>query len=256
MEQNMETYIGTAGWCIPKGLRDYFPEGDNLLWRYSRVFNAVEINSSFYKHHKSSTYERWRDEVPENFRFSVKLSRHLTHELKLQVSEHDFDLALQPLFELKEKLGCLLVQLPPSLMFDLKTAPTFFAGLREKYSGLLVLEPRHPSWISQAALNMLKINQVSLVHADPTPFTAVTKLREELPTYLRLHGSPVMYESSYSEMKLARYMVEMDRIRSTGVSPWCIFDNTKFGHATTDALKLMNQRNIFGKELLRPVTNI
>jgi uncharacterized protein YecE (DUF72 family) len=79
-----EIYIGTAGWSIPSSLAQRFPGSGTHLERYARIFNAVEINSSFYRDHQIKTYERWAKSVPPDFRFSVKLSRYFTQEMRLK----------------------------------------------------------------------------------------------------------------------------------------------------------------------------
>ena len=78
--------IGTAGWNIRRDSAQHFAESGTHLARYAARFQAVEINSSFYRPHRTSTYARWADSVPSEFRFSVKLPKQMTHELRLNVS--------------------------------------------------------------------------------------------------------------------------------------------------------------------------
>src|ERR1700760_3747408 len=80
----MSRHIGTAGWSIPKAQRERFGAGDSILARYAARLNAVEINSSFYRPHRPATYARWAAAVPQNFRFSVKLPKAITHERRLE----------------------------------------------------------------------------------------------------------------------------------------------------------------------------
>lgn len=79
-------YIGSAGWSISQTNKFLFPEQGTHLERYSQVFDGVEINSSFYRDHKASTYSRWAESVPDKFKFSVKLSQYFSHENKLRVA--------------------------------------------------------------------------------------------------------------------------------------------------------------------------
>jgi uncharacterized protein YecE (DUF72 family) len=81
----MSFFIGTAGWAIGKVAAAHFPEEGSGLERYASVFPAVEINSSFHRPHQSSTWQRWREAVPDHFRFSVKIPKTVSHEQKLGV---------------------------------------------------------------------------------------------------------------------------------------------------------------------------
>lgn len=234
-------YIGTAGWNIPKSAENDFPRQEPLshLERYSRQLNAVEINSSFYRDHQPKTYARWAETVPPDFRFSVKISRRFTHEECLQTEKTKIRKLLLGICELGEKLGALLVQLPPSLAFS-PEAEGFFSNMRAFYDGNLVLEPRHPTWTSPLAQNLLAAHRISKVAADPERcVVAQPHLWDFSPiTYFRLHGSPEIYKSNYGDEYL-RSLLEAARERmQTGKEVWCIFDNTAFGHAWTNALTL------------------
>lgn len=110
-------YIGCAGWSLSSAVAAAFPAAGSHLQRYAAVLPAVEINSSFYRPHRPATYARWRDSVPENFRFAVKMPRAISHEHGLRDAEEPLDRFLAEAGMLERKLGCLLLQLPPSLQF-------------------------------------------------------------------------------------------------------------------------------------------
>lgn len=105
--------IGTAGWALPKALRDQLRASKSVLEQYAAVFDSVEINSSFYKPHRRSTYERWCASVPASFRFSVKLPRTITHELGLLRCHGETLAFVDSASGLENKLAVLLIQLPP-----------------------------------------------------------------------------------------------------------------------------------------------
>lgn len=105
--------IGTAGWSVPAAHRGRFPEAGTLLERYAARFDAVEINSSFYRPHRPSTYARWAASVPAGFRFSLKLPREITHTRRLVEVAEPLDRFLGEVAALGERLGPVLVQLPP-----------------------------------------------------------------------------------------------------------------------------------------------
>ncbi len=232
--------VGCAGWSIPGGHAHRFPSEGSHLERYSRVFGAVEVNSSFYRAHRRDTYQRWASSVPSGFLFSVKLPRQITHLGRLQ------DLGkigpfLHQVGGLGERLGTLLVQLPPSLGFEAATAGRFLATLREAFQGPVAMEPRHPSWFTPSAEGLMWDFQVARVAADPPldPTAADPGAWDGLH-YYRLHGSPRVYRSPYSEHYLDRLAARLLRSASSTREIWCIFDNTAQGAATVNALYLMD----------------
>ncbi len=218
-------------------MRDRFPPGPSLLQRYAAVFSAVEINSSFYQPHRRSTYARWAASVPEHFRFAVKLPRSVTHEARLAGAGELLERFLGEAGSLGDRLGVLLVQLPPSLGFDRQVAGGFFDHLRGSYAGLVACEPRHPSWFGEDADTLLRDRRVARVAADPAVVAEAgapggwTGL-----AYWRLHGSPRMYYSAYSTEELVRLG---EAIAGVQGEAWCIFDNTGAGAATGQALDLV-----------------
>jgi uncharacterized protein YecE (DUF72 family) len=235
-----KSYIGTAAWTIPKDHRPSFTEGGSHLEMYGGKLNAVEINSSFYRDHKPATYERWAASVPEDFRFSVKLSKVFTHQQKLKVGEKNLGETLRGIMQLKSKLGCLLVQIPPSLQFDMEDANGFFEDLRSTYEGPVAFETRHASWNTTSALDLFQDFRLASVLADPNPTGERPKtfLRAAELVYLRLHGSPEIYKSDYEKERLLVYAEQIETFLTSHQQVWCIFDNTTFGHATGNALEL------------------
>ena len=221
--------IGTAGWSVPKG-----GEGSQLH-RYSARFDCVEINSSFYRPHRPRTYARWAESVPAGFRFAVKAPRALTHEARLRDAAPLLRAFLAEIAGLGPALGPLLVQLPPSLKFELALAQSFFADLRGLFAGEVVAEPRHPTWFGADAETLLAAHEVGRVAADPAPVPeAASPGGWRALRYWRMHGSPQMYHTAYGEDRLRAHA---DRLAPRD---WCIFDNTASGAALQDALRLQN----------------
>ncbi|WP_245895163.1 DUF72 domain-containing protein [Devosia submarina] len=185
--------VGTAGWSVDRSLERFDGEG-TALERYASVFRAVEINSSFYRRHRPSTWQRWHDAVPDQFRFSVKLPKTITHERQLTDSAGELDL--------------------------------FFGDI----------EPRHISWAHEEAFRLLEQFSIGRVYADPQKPELQFAPTPGRPCYLRLHGSPKIYYSPYSDESLAQYA----RLLAAHPGSWCIFDNTASGAAIRDALKLLD----------------
>ncbi|MDI2595129.1 DUF72 domain-containing protein [Pseudomonas sp. 681] len=240
-------YIGCAGWSLPREHWPLFPEHGTHLQRYATQLSAVEINSSFYRPHKPQTYARWAQSVPMGFRFSVKAPRLLTHVQRLKDCERLLDEFLGQCTALGDTLGCLLVQLPPSLVYDALIARAFFIGLRERYAGAVVLEPRHESWGAAEAL--LVEQKIGRVAADPSPMTDGQVPRGWAGIrYWRLHGSPRIYHSDYDALRLQALAGQILGAVQAGAEAWCIFDNTASGFALGNALQLSG---LLGQEIQR-----
>src|SRR3712207_2589622 len=161
--------IGTAGWSIPKEHAAPFPALGSHIERYAGVFNAVEINSSFYRPHRTTTYERWAASVPETFSFAVKVPKAITHERRLTDVGDLLDRFLSEVAGLGSRLGPLLVQLPPSLSFQTGIADRFLSELRSRIVGSIVCEPRHASWFTPEVETLLAELRIARVAADPAP---------------------------------------------------------------------------------------
>ncbi len=231
--------IGTAGWSLARRNAAAFPGPGSHLERYARRLNAVEINSSFYRPHRPGTYLRWAAAVPADFRFAVKVPRAVTHEARLAGAAAALDRFCGEIAGLGDRLGVVLVQLPPSLRFDARVAAAFFVALRARTPAAIVCEPRHSSWFTREAESVLIAQRVARVAADPPPAPGA-----DMPggwrglAYFRLHGSPVMYRSAYGADRLAALAGTLTACRGRGTPCWCIFDNTAEVAALPDALAL------------------
>jgi uncharacterized protein YecE (DUF72 family) len=232
-------FVGTAGWTIPRPYAAEAPGPGSHLERYARVLPAVEIDSSFYRPHRRATYARWRASVPPPFRFAVKIPKTISHVARLQGTARLLDPFLHEVRGLGRALGPLLLQLPPSLAYEARTARAFFALLRRRHRGPVVCEARHPSWATPEADALLKQMRVARVAADP-PVASGALEPGGWPrlVYFRLHGSPRMYYSSYSDAFLAE-LAERLLALARRARVWCIFDNTAAGAAFGNALQLL-----------------
>lgn len=230
-------YLGTAGWSLPREYGAVFPESGTHLQRYATQLTAVEINSSFYRPHQPQTYLRWAQSVPAAFRFSVKLPKLITHVQRLQNCETLLDEFLGQCTQLGVTLGCLLIQLPPSLAYEPAVAAEFFRILRQRYAGCAVLEPRHETW--RVASGLLIEHRIGRVAADPSPITGgTTPGGWSGVRYWRLHGSPRIYYSDYDMGRLQVLAAKIQLSAQAGAETWCIFDNTASGFALGNALSL------------------
>jgi uncharacterized protein YecE (DUF72 family) len=242
---DLPLYIGTAGWTLPRASAGAFAGQGSHLQRYAGKLSAVEINSSFYRPHRPATYARWAESVPTEFRFAVKMPKHITHERLLRDVKLPLLTFLAEVAHLGPKLGCLLVQLPPSFAFERRVAAAFFKLLRSQTATPVACEPRHASWFEKSADKTLAAHGIARVAADPalSPTAAQPDDWSAL-AYYRLHGSPRVYYSTYTPAYLAALAQRLQKEHASGRQTWCIFDNTALGAATQNALELQT--------LLRP----
>ena len=232
-------YIGCAGWSVTRETVAEFPETGTHLERYAGVFRAAEINSSFHRSHRRVTYEKWAASVPATFRFSVKVPKTITHAKRLVDTEAVLDTFLEEATGLGDRLGCLLVQLPPSAEFDAPVVAAFFELLRSRYTGDVFVEPRHKTWFAPVANKLLSEMKVGRVAADPAVVPAAAEPGGIAgKVYFRLHGSPQVYYSSYTSSYLDALAFRLRAHARAGGYVWCMFDNTIRGAATANALYL------------------
>jgi uncharacterized protein YecE (DUF72 family) len=236
--------VGIAGWSVPAPYRAVEPAGSQLQ-RYATHFDCVEINSSFYKPHRLTTYARWADSVPPDFRFSAKLPKLITHERGLVACEEAVARFCATVAGLRDKLHVLLVQLPPGLVFDQRAAGAILSLLRDSSSATIVCEARHASWFTPEVDRLFSALGITRVLADP-PIDAVPQpsITAGQFSYVRLHGQPRRYYSSYSPEYLADLAARL-KSAADGLGAWCIFDNTASTAAWPNAIELK-------QHLLRP----
>jgi uncharacterized protein YecE (DUF72 family) len=243
----MKFFVGTAGWTVPKqhlALFSALGEGAKRshLERYASRLRCAEINSSFHRPHRRTTWERWAATTPDDFRFAVKAPKAVTHVAKLVNTGG----ALLEFFDavrgLGNKLGPVLVQLPPKLPFDEGVAHEFFTTLRELHLGAVVLEPRHPSWFNASVDRLLRSFEIARVAADPPKGSKLAARPGgwKDPCYWRLHGAPRIYYSEYDDHWLQTFAQQLQLLQDVSLNKetWVIFDNTALGHATANAIRM------------------
>lgn len=232
-------HVGCAGWSIPAAHAAAFDAGGSQLERYATVFNGVEINSSFYRPHRPATYRRWAASVHESFRFAVKMPRTISHLARLKDCAILLQAFLDEVASLEDRLGCLLLQLPPTLAWEPSTTLPFLDLLRRLHDGPVACEPRHASWFGPHISRALRERGIARVAADPARFPrAAVPAGDHSLQYLRLHGSPRIYHDAYTGPALQRISHWLQRPSRRTAQRWCIFDNTAAGHAVGNALSV------------------
>lgn len=232
--------IATAGWGLPGRFQARFPGEGSHLERYARVLSGTEVNRTFRRTPRAATLERWAASVPARFRFAVKCPAAITHERRLSGATATLDALLEALAPLGAKLGPLLVQLPPSLAYDGRRAQGFLRALRARRAGPDALEPRHPSWFTPEAEQLLARHRVARVAADPPRAPGGDRPGGFRGlAYFRLHGRPRPYYSAYREEGDLEAWAERARAAAREArAVWVVFDNTAAGEGIGNALAL------------------
>jgi uncharacterized protein YecE (DUF72 family) len=233
-------YIGTSGWSYRHwGDGEFYPERmrtHEQLAFYARHFRTVELNVTFYRFCRPSTYQKWVNDTPEGFVFAVKMHREVTHRRRLRdVAEPTGDV-LQAAATLGSKLGPVLFQLPPSLRADGKLLASTLSQLPEGMRS--AWEFRHQSWFHDATYELLEGHNAALCIADSSRYPLVEQVTADY-VYVRLHGHEKMYTSSYSDEELAQWAGKIGRWIEEGRDVYLYFDNDVEGAAPHNALALM-----------------
>jgi uncharacterized protein YecE (DUF72 family) len=233
----MKIYIGTSGWQYYHWKVKFYPENlpsKDFLRFYSKYFNTVEINTSFYHFTKKSTFEKWEKAVNKNFLFSIKLHRLFTHFRKLKLNKDDKRILKETIESYKvlgKNLGPILIQLPPSLKKDLKILEKFLKNFENLK---LAIEFRHKSWLDKETYNFLKKKKIAFVISDsPHWSTDIVKTTDFV--YIRFHGKPKLFSSKYEKEELQRYAREIKKLKPKIL--FAYFNNDAEGYAVKDALE-------------------
>lgn len=229
--------VGTSGIVLP-GHKTTFPpefQTGTRLHYYGSLFDTLEINSSFYKIPQYATFKKWADEVPENFAFTVKLWRGITHAKDLVYSPHDLMDFMQAADGLGAKKGCLLVQFPASISLDywveVEKILQGLAHYNQQNQWQLAVEFRHNSWYQEKVYEALvRYNAVLVLHDMPKSATPVTYLTSwwaySRSVYLRFHGPTGQYNGCYADRLIDDYAEQINNWCKSGKDVYVYFNNT------------------------------
>ncbi len=242
---NGKIYIGTSGWNYKHWSNGvFYPPGLNQkewLGYYSKIFNTVEINNTFYRLPSRAVFEKWRDSVPDGFRFIVKANRFITHIKRLKDPEISVKNFLLNVGGLGEKLGPILFQLPPSWNVNIERLENFLSYLTSQkiIPGLkTAFELRNSSWAINEIFDLLKTYNTALCFADWPGLTIEKPVTSDF-VYLRRHGPKDLYSSDYSEKKLRRDGAYISSWLKEGKNVYVYFNNDWGGYAVKNALELL-----------------
>lgn len=235
-------YIGTSGWSYGNWKPDFYPpelKSADFLNFYAKHFSTTEINSSFYHFTMKKTIEKWLENTPDNFRFSAKLHRSITHYQKLQDIEAPLTKYAEIFSQLKPKLGPVLIQLPPSLNFQQNIVEAFYTILRRIMPDFtFALEARHTSWFSDESFDLMAEYDIANVWADAGRRFPSSDAVTNNEAYIRFHGREKLYASEYEDDVLEDFAERIALYLDEGLRVWVYFNNTMFGHALHNAQTL------------------
>jgi uncharacterized protein YecE (DUF72 family) len=223
-------YIGTSGWSYSDWKGSFYPDktkSTDYLPFYAQSFHASEINSSFYHTPRISTVEGWTTKVPDDFKFCPKMSRYLTQMKRLKDPEEPLQKFFTAFEPMTDKIGIVLVQLPPSLQFDEEVATHFFNVLKRDYHKFkFALEVRHKSWLEELPLTLIRENDISLVISQSGVGYPYAEMITTRNVYLRFHGPAKLFSSSYSDEMLQDYADKIKTWSGDRHTIWAFFNNT------------------------------
>lgn len=231
-------HIGTSGWHYDHWKGPFYPEdlpASRFLEHYARRFETAEINNSFYRLPEKKTLAEWHEITPEEFLFSAKASRYLTHMKKLKEPQEPLKRLFDRLDVLEEKLGPILFQLPPRWKINLERLKDFLGALSEDYR--YAIEFRDASWFDDRVCEMLAERGVAFCVYDLGGFTSPKKTTADF-AYVRLHGPEGAYEGQYGAKRLSGWAGAFTGWLKEGKEVYCYFDNDEAGYAPQDALRL------------------
>lgn len=235
-----EVRVGTSGWSYDDWDGRFYPEGlARTRWseHYREVFPTVEINYSFYRMPRDTTVEKWHDEAPPNFRYAVKGSRYITHNLKLSDPDEAVRNIVTRMTPLKTYLGVWLWQLPPNLHEDHERLDRFLDALPggQRHA----VEFRHASWWEERTYEVLEHHGAACV------WLSDSEMPDERPVtadfiYVRFHGlGEDRYRYDYSRSELEPWAQRLAEQSASGRDGFVYFNNDHEAKAPHNALTLI-----------------
>lgn len=241
-------YGGTSGLLIPIPKRDFPQEFRNYsrLAYCATLLNSLEINSSFYKLPMPSTVSKWAADVPDNFRFTFKLWRQITHNKDLVFNDQDVIRFMDVVNHAGDKKGCILVQFPPSLTIAARGPLMYLLAILEETNKnqqwKIAVEFRHRSWYNDEIYDLLSEIGAGLVLQDMPKSTTPQIITAEDFVYLRFHGPGGSYRGSYSDELLNEYSYYIREWQEEGKDVYVYFNNTA-GDAWNNLITLQRYLN-------------
>lgn len=242
-------FIGTSGWVYSHWEEIFYPpdlSSKDKLKYFSQHFKTTEINYSFFRLPRPSTYQNWYSQTPKDFLFSVKASRFITHIKRLKGVKAAWRVFIKNALNLKEKLGPILFQFPPFFKAagqNIKRLENFLKFITSyqlqatNYKLRFAFEFRHSSWCDKKIYKLLKKYKVAWVTADSSRYPRADVVTADF-VYIRMHGSKVLFSSKYTKKELKNLTQKVKKwLKKCDV--YCYFNNDTYGFAIKNAKELL-----------------
>ena len=243
----MSVHVGTCGWQYRDWRGRFYPEKlpqREWLEHYSARFQTVEVDNTFYRLPAAEVFAAWRERTPADFRMALKTSRYLTHVKRLLDPRAAVDLFMERAGRLGDKLGPLLLQLPPTFRADpprlADALDCFPRGVR------LAFEPRHASWFGDPTQQVLADRDVALCLADWRGEPAGPLWRTAGWTYLRFHEGTGSPHPCYQPHTLHEWAERLAQAWGAGADAYAYFNNARGGCAVRDARRFADAARAAG----------
>ncbi len=243
-----EIRIGTSGWHYKHWRGPFYPEScaaSAMLDYYLQHFDTVEINNSFYKLPSEETFTCWRQQTPPGFCFAVKASRFITHNKKLSDPENALANFLPRAELLREKLGPILLQLPPKWNVNAARLEEFLRTLPRGRRHHYAFEFRNRTWLVDEVYRVLRRHNAAFCIFNLAGYQTPLEVTADW-SYIRLHGPGGKYQGSYSTEQLRTWAQLLRRWSGKMRAIYVYFDNDQAGYAAQNAREL--KRLIGGRD--------
>jgi uncharacterized protein YecE (DUF72 family) len=230
--------IGCSGFYYKEWKDVFYPPGlPQKQWfkYYCQHFNTIEINSSFYRQPSPKSFSTWYNDSPDDFLFSIKAPRTITHYKRFIDAKEELNSFYEVINEgLREKLGCVLFQVPPGFLYTEERMELVLSSMKKGFNN--VFEGRQISWWNAAALQEFKKHQITFSGISYPSALPDDVIQDIDPVYYRFHGKPELYKSEYSEAQLRDFA---EAVKDAHKQVYVYFNNTWGGSALKNSRQLI-----------------
>lgn len=251
----MPVFVGASGWQYDSWRGPFYPQSvpqSRWLQHYAATFRTVEVNNTFYRLPKRTTFESWRERTPRDFVVTVKASRYLTHVRRLREPKEPVGRILEAAAGLGDKLGVVLLQLPPDMTARLdaldETLAEFPGGIR------VAVEPRHESWFTSDTRKLLERHDAALCMADRHSRPVTPIWRTASWGYLRMHEGRGVAAPCYGRTALMSWAKRLADLYTPAEDVYVYFNNDPRACAVRDARRFAAAARAVGLDPTRTET--